>query len=46
LVKFDRRDSGKTKAALATNTKAKMVELKATDFTGLQITENVTSFKK
>jgi hypothetical protein len=39
LVKFDRKDSGKTKAALETSTKAKMVELKAIDFTGLHMIE-------
>jgi len=39
LVQFDRNDSGKTKAALATITKAKIVELEAIDFMGLHMTE-------
>ena len=39
MVQFDRNDSGKTKAALATITKAKIVELEAIDFMGLHMTE-------
>jgi hypothetical protein len=43
FVKFDRKDSGETKAALETSTKAKMVLLKAIDFTGLHMIENTDS---
>jgi hypothetical protein len=46
LVKFDRKDSGKTKAALETRTKAKMVELKAIDFTGLHMIKKIQIQKK
>jgi len=46
LVKFDRKDSGKTKAALETSTKAKMVELKAIDFTGLHMIKKYRFRKK
>ena len=45
MVKFDRKDSGKTKAALETSTKTKMVELKAIDFTGLHMIEKTDSEK-
>ena len=46
MVKFDRKDSGKTKAALETSTKAKMVELKAIDFTGLHMIKKYRFRKK
>jgi hypothetical protein len=36
LVKFDKKDKGKTKAALPTSTRAKSIELTARDFPGLK----------
>lgn len=39
LVKLDKKDSGNTKAALPTITKAISIELTPTDFPGLQKTE-------
>jgi hypothetical protein len=47
LVKLDRKDKGKTKAALPTRTNPKSIELTITDVPGLRIKRELTTiFRK
>jgi len=44
FVKLDKKDSGKTKAALPTRTNPSKIELMQMDFPGLQIRNNKSEY--